>query len=65
MRETSPSHGILISSLIKEKTNRTKMVVVDDFMANRIPMFSLMEPKTILSKIKMVDKYQEKGQNIY
>jgi hypothetical protein len=48
----------------EEKTNRTKMVVVNNFVANGIPMFSLMEPKTIPSKMKMVDNYQVKGQGI-
>ncbi len=40
------------------------MVVVNDFVANGIPMFSLMEPKTISSKMKMVKNYQVKGQGI-
>jgi len=29
----------------------------DNFVGNGIPMFSLMEPKTILAKMRMVDNY--------
>jgi uncharacterized membrane protein len=65
MKETLPSHGIPMSSLMEEKTNCVEMVVVNDFVANGILMFSLMEPKTIPTKMRMVDDYQVKGQGIY
>jgi len=32
----------------------------DNFVGNGIPMFSLMEPKTILAKMRMVDNYRKK-----
>jgi hypothetical protein len=48
----------------EEKTNRIEMVVEDDFVANGIPRFSLMEPKTIPGKMRMVNNYQVKGQGI-
>jgi len=41
------------------------MVVVNDFVPNGILMFSLMEPKTIPTNMKMVNNYQVKGQGIY
>jgi hypothetical protein len=47
---------------MEKKTNRTEMV--NDFMANGISMFSLMEPKTIPTEMKMVNDYQVKGQGI-
>jgi len=50
---------------MEEKTNHAKMVVVDNFVGNGIPMFSLMEPKTILAKMRMVNDYQAKGQGVY
>jgi hypothetical protein len=40
MKETSPSHGILISSLMEEKRNHVEMVGVDNFVVNGIPIFS-------------------------
>ncbi len=64
MRETSPSHKTMISSLMEKKTNRTEMVVVNEFVANGIPMLSLMDLKIILGKMRMVDNYQAKGQGI-
>jgi hypothetical protein len=42
---------------MEEKTNCAEMVVVDNFVGNGISMFSLMEPKTILAKMRMVDNY--------
>jgi hypothetical protein len=41
------------------------MVVVDDFVGNGIPMFSLMESKSIMAKMTMVDDNQVKGQSVY
>jgi uncharacterized membrane protein len=50
---------------MEEKTNCVEMAVVNDFVANGIMMFPLMEPKTIPAKMKMVKDYQVKGQGIY
>ncbi len=50
---------------MEEKTNCVEMAVVNDYMANGISMFSLMGPKTIPAKMRMVDDYQVKGQGIY
>jgi hypothetical protein len=49
---------------MEKKTNRTEMVVVNEFVANGIPMLSLMDLKIILGKMRMVDNYQAKGQGI-
>ncbi len=50
---------------MEPKKNRIEMVVVKDFVANGIPMFSLMEPKIIWAEMRMVNDFQAKGQGIY
>jgi hypothetical protein len=64
MREASPFHGIMISSLMEPRTNHVEMMVVDNFLANGIPMFSLMELKTNLVAMMMVDNFLAKDQGI-
>lgn len=50
---------------MEDKTNHAKMAVVNNFVANGILMFSLVEPKTILTKMRMVNDYQAKGKGVY
>jgi len=50
---------------MEPKTNRAKMAMVNDFVTNGILMFSLMEWKTILTKMKMADDFQVKAQGVY
>ncbi len=50
---------------MEPKTNLIETMVVDNILANGIPMFSLMEPKTNLVEMMMVDDFLAKGQGIY
>jgi hypothetical protein len=40
-------------------------MVVNNFLANGIPTFSLMEPKTNPTEMMMVDDFLAKGQGVY
>jgi hypothetical protein len=49
---------------MEPRTNHVEMMVVDNFLANGIPMFSLMELKTNLVAMMMVDNFLAKDQGI-